>query len=448
VFIDFLQQVFQDNVQREAIIWRDEVHPYAYLQDRVDYWARYLNAEQVHPGTVLAIEGDFSPNAIAMMLAAIGQRCILVPLSESVSSKRTEFLEIAQAQVCLSLDQDDEVRLTHLSHPRTHELLNRLAASGHPGLILFSSGSSGKSKAAVHDLVPVLRKFHVKRHVRRAITFLLYDHIGGFNTLLYQLSNAGCVVTVEERSPDAVLRAVEKYQVELLPTSPTFINLILLSEAYRRHDLSSLKLVTYGTEPMPQSTLDRFHELFPHIQLQQTYGLSELGILRSKSRSSNSLWVKVGGEGFDTRVVDGLLEVRAESAMLGYLNALSPFTDDGWFKTGDAVDTDGEWLRILGRSSEMITIGGEKVYPAEVESVLQRMDGVEEVAVTSEANAITGKIVVAQVKLRSGEPLPAFRRRMWSYCEAHLPRYKIPQKVVLLEESLVGERFKKRREPR
>lgn len=55
--------------------------------------------------------------------------------------------------------------------------------------------------------------------------------------------------------------------------------------------------------------------------------------------------------------------------MLGYLNAASPFTDDGWFKTGDEVEQDGEWLRILGRRSEIINVGGEKVSPAEIEGV-------------------------------------------------------------------------------
>ena len=164
-------------------------------------------------------------------------------------------------------------------------------------------------------------------------------------------------MTVKDRSPDEVLSSIQQYEVELLPTSPTFINLILLSEAYTKYDISSLKTVTYGTEPMPKSTLIRFNSLFPNICLLQTYGLSEVGILRSKSKSSDSLWVKVGGEGFQTRVVGGLLEIKAESAMLGYLNAPSPFTKDGWFQTGDSVLVDGEYIIILGRKSELINIG-------------------------------------------------------------------------------------------
>jgi long-chain acyl-CoA synthetase len=144
-------------------------------------------------------------------------------------------------------------------------------------------------------------------------------------------------------------------------------------------------------------------------------------------------------------VVDGMLEIKAQSAMSGYLNAPSPFTADGWFQTGDAVEVDGEYLRILGRTSEIINVGGEKVYPAEVESVLQLMEGVEDVTVSAESHPLTGQIVKAQVRLNGGETAAAFRRRMRMFCQGKLPKFKIPQKVVMVTEMMHGERFKKLR---
>jgi long-chain acyl-CoA synthetase len=223
------------------------------------------------------------------------------------------------------------------------------------------------------------------------------------------------------------------------------MNLILLSEAYCRYDLSSLKVVTYGTEPMPESTLRRFHELLPHIELQQTYGLSEVGILRSKSRSSNSLWVKLGGEGFQTRVVDDILQIKAESAMLGYLNAPSPFTEDGWFNTDDKVEVDGDYFRILGRHSEIINVGGQKVYPAQVESVVQEMPEVAEVSVYGEKNAITGQIPCAAVRLREPRDARQFHRELRQFCRQRLQQFEIPVRVMLVENAMHGERFKKNR---
>jgi acyl-CoA synthetase (AMP-forming)/AMP-acid ligase II len=322
-----------------------------------------------------------------------------------------------------------------------------LIATGDPGLVLFSSGSTGKSKAALHNFARLLEKFQVRRHSLVTLTMLLLDHIGGINTLLYILSNGGTIVAVETRDPDHVCRAIESHKVELLPTSPTFLNLLLISEAWRRYDLSSLKRITYGTEVMPPGTLARLHQVLPEVELLQTYGLSELGILRSKSRSSDSLWVKVGGEGFETKIEGGTLRIRARSAMLGYLNAPSPFDADGWFNTGDSVEVDGEYIRILGRVSEIINVGGEKVYPAEVEDALQTMPNVRDVAVTGASNPITGQIVVARFNLFEPEELPAFRRRLREYCKGRLAPFKVPAKIEIVDEAQYSERFKKMRRP-
>ncbi|MDX2240333.1 MAG: fatty acid--CoA ligase family protein [Leptolyngbyaceae cyanobacterium bins.302] len=443
--IDFLLGVFWDNQGKDAIVWKDQIFFYAWLLDALQRWRTFLKDNAVTTGTVVSLETDFSPNSIALLLALIEQQCIIVPLTPSVEAKKPEFRAIAEVEVAITVGADDEVQVQRTGLVASHAMLQQLKQAQRPGLVLFSSGSTGKSKATVHDLVPLLEKFKVPRKFLRTITFLLFDHIGGINTLFYSLSNAGCIVTVQERLPDVVCAAIAKYKIQLLPTSPTFVNLLLISEAYKRHDLSSLELVTYGTEVMPESTLQRFHALFPNIRLLQTYGLSEVGIMRSQSKSSDSLWVRVGGEGFETRVVNGMLEIKAQSAMLGYLNAPSPFTEDGWLVTGDAVEVDGDYVRILGRKSEIINVGGEKVYPAEVESVLQLIEGVEDVAVNAEPSPITGQMVKARVKLSTGESVADFRKRMWVFCQDKLPKFKIPQKVVLVTETMHSDRFKKMR---
>jgi long-chain acyl-CoA synthetase len=442
MYIDFLLEVFRRHQFEDAIVWQDQSVSYAWMWEAVQRWRECLNNEGITERSIVSLEADFSPTAVALMLALVEHGCVVVPLTASVESKKPEFRAIAQVEVIVVVGNDDQVGIHKTPAMATHELLMKLKNEQRPGLILFSSGSTGTNKAAVHDFVPLLEKFKVSRHSLRTVTFLLFDHIGGINTLFYSLSNGGCVVTVKNRSPDAVCAAIEKYRVQLLPTSPTFVNLLLLSEATDRYDLSSLEVVTYGTEVMPESTLKRFHKLLPHVRLLQTYGLSEVGILRSKSKASDSLWVKIGGEGFETRIVEGMLEIKAKSAMLGYLNASSPFTEDGWFQTGDAVEVDGEYVRFLGRKSEIINVGGEKVYPAEVESVLHLMEGVEEVVVDGEANVLTGQLVRAVVKLSTGETVEEFRKRMRFFCGKKMPTFKIPQKVLLAEKELHGDRFK------
>src|SRR5262249_33714875 len=177
----------------------------------------------------------------------------------------------------------------------SHDFYFRLRQRDVPGLVLFSSGSTGRQKAAVHDLDGLLKKFQVRRHCYRTLVFLQLDHIGGINTLFYTIANGGVGVLAHRPVAPGGCRAVSRPRVALLPTAPTFLNLLLLSEEPTRHDLSSLKLITYGTEPMPEITLKRVGAAFPGVKLLQTYGLSELGILRSQSRDDGSLWMRVGG---------------------------------------------------------------------------------------------------------------------------------------------------------
>jgi long-chain acyl-CoA synthetase len=428
-----------------AIVWHNQQFTYNDVLQAINNWKKVLEQRRINSGKVVALEGDYSLNACTLLLSLIEKNAIIVPLTKAVKTHREEFLKIAEVQFIFSFDENDNWRIERRPTSVTNPISERLIEMGHPGLVLFSSGSTGKPKAALHDFAKLMDKFKVPRHRMRSMNFLLFDHIGGINTLFYTLSNGGCVVTTSDRNPERICQLIKKYRVELLPTTPTFLNLLLISEAYKNYDLSSLKLITYGTEVMPESVLTRVHQAFPNARLLQTYGLSELGIMRSKSRDSDSLWVKVGGEGYETKVVDGILWIKAKSAMLGYLNAPSPFTEDGWFITGDAVEVDGEYIRILGRKSEIINVGGEKVYPAEVESVLQTMSGLEEVAVSGENNPITGQIVKAQVKLTTGETVSEFRKRMREFCLDKLVNYKIPQKVVLAQQEIHGERFKKMR---
>ncbi|WP_111976538.1 ANL family adenylate-forming protein [Algibacillus agarilyticus] len=449
MYIDFLLATFNNNKNKDAIVWHDTLYSYEWLLNKTQHWLHTLPDLNIKPGKVVMIEADYSPNAIALLLALIEKQCVIVPITESVAHKKQEFIETSQAEFVITLSDSDEFACVQTNTAAKHAYFDALKQLAAPGLILFSSGSTGKSKAAVHDLAKLLEKFKVQRHALRAITFLLYDHIGGVNTLLYTLANAGCVITVSDRTPDTVLSTIDKYQADLLPTSPTFINLILISEAYKRFNLTSLKTVTYGTEPMPESTLLRFTQLFPHIKLLQTYGLSELGILRSKSKSSDSLWMKIGGEGFETRVTDdGILEIKAYSGMLGYLNAPSPYTDDGWFHTGDQVEVSGEYIKVLGRQSEIINVGGQKVYPAEIESVIMQLPWVAEAEVYSERNAILGNIVCAKLRLTAHDDVfdkRAIKAQLKAHCLTSLESFQIPAKLTFSDSEQYSPRFKKMR---
>jgi long-chain acyl-CoA synthetase len=350
---------FEEFSNLQAIIWNDNIVTYNDLLIKYNSAVNFIRTNSVNTGEVVSLTGDFTPNTIALIFALIQNENIVVPFNLSMKESENIKFDIAYVQKGISVNvDDDKYSIENKSGNGQHPLYNIIRSRNNPGLVLFTSGTSGKPKGAVHDFSKLLEKFSTPRKSMRTANFLLFDHWGGLNTMFHTLSNGGIVLALKERRPDSICSFIEKYKIELLPASPTFLNLLLISEVYKSYDLRSLKLITYGTEPMPQSTLERIKKVFPDVKLQQTYGLIELGVLRSKSKSDDSLWVKVGGEGFETRVVNGLLEIKADSAMLGYINAPSPFTEDGWFMTGDQVEEDGEYIKILGRKSEIINVGG------------------------------------------------------------------------------------------
>jgi acyl-CoA synthetase (AMP-forming)/AMP-acid ligase II len=431
-----------------ALVHRDRPVSYRTLLERLQAWDTELETHGIGPGSVVLLEGTASASAVGLLLALIRRGAITVPLTPLAPIARDAIASIAEAAWHVSfedtLDGEETAKVVGAPRAVTTPLLSRLIDLEHPGLVLFSSGSTGTPKGVVHDCVALLEKFLRPGKRKTTLSFLLFDHIGGVDTLFNTLSSGGTLVTTPARDPDTVCAAIAAHRVHTLPTSPTFINMLLLNGAHRRHDLSSLRLIAYGTEPMPASVLARLGEALPQVTLLQTYGLSELGVLRTRSREG-TLWVQFTGDGYETQIRDGVLWVRTPTSMLGYLNAPDRFDADGWFCTEDAVEVDGDYMRILGRTTDLINVGGRKVYPAEVEEVLMDLPNVRDGAVFGRPNPLTGQIVAARINTIAPEPLDDFKRRMRQFCKTRLPSYKIPVHVEFTEENQFGARLKKMR---
>lgn len=439
----WLLQKMQQYGDKDAIVWNGRTTSYRDLVNLTVHWLDNLKNENIPIGSTVGLVGDFAPETCAAFLALVDRQCIIVPFMPGTYANHPEFLDISDVDFIVDTRGDTDI--TSRQGKSKHPLVKSLIDKGEPGLVLFSSGSTGDSKAAIHSLTSLLEKYRNPRPPMRSLTFLLLDHIGGVNTFFHVISNGGTLVATSDRTPAGVFKAIEQARAELLPVSPTFLNLCLLTKEHRNFDISCLKKITYGTEPMPQSTLDALTLEFPDITLQQTYGLTEVGILSSKSRSDGSLWVKVGGQGFETKVIDNRLWIKSFSAMLGYLNAPSPFDAEGWLNTHDIVELDGAYIRFMGRDSEIINVGGEKVFPAEVESLLLNIDNIRDVTVRGEHNSLMGQIVVATVNLIDEETAREVKKRIRTALKGQIADYKIPHKVVVAKTDQFNERFKRMR---
>lgn len=436
----------RDHGTRPCIEDAGNAYSYAQLLEAMAGWRAELDRRGVQAGTVVALRSDYSLAATAALLALFERHAIaaLIPRDRDASS----YIADARASLMLDLDTDGTARWEALDAPESHPLLEQLRTAGDGGIVIFTSGSSGRPKAALHSVERFLHKYNRPGRALKTLGFLLFDHIAGLDTLFYTLSAGGTLVLTRRRDPEAILALIESHKVEVLPASPSFLRLLSMYPDDAQRDLSSLKIITYGSEPMDAFTLERLNERFPGVRFGQKYGTTETGSPRTESRSDDSLWVRFKqSEDFQTRVIDNVLWIKSPGTILGYLNAPSPITEDGWYCTGDLVEVDGEWIRFRGRASETINVGGEKVSPAEVEETILELDFVSAVVVSGERHVLMGQIVTARVTVDAEIPAEEVIRRVREHCRAKLAPYKVPIKIDVLDGTLVGARQKAQRTP-
>ena len=420
--------------------WKDIDYPFLMHSKgelRFDEIAEQASVDlsNVQSGDVVALIGDFDPQSILTLLQLIDKNVILAPLTTDTKLQHDYFFESALVDVVI-----EGASVRRIEHGVTHEFIEQLRSKDHAGLVLFSTGTTGRPKAILHDLTLFMQRFETPRPTLKTINFLLFDHIGGLNTLLHTLFNKGTVVAPKSRSVEDILATCLEHEIEVLPTTPTFLRMMLMSGLIPDSVPETLRIITYGTERMDQPTLNALCELLPKVEFRQTFGMSELGIVRVKSEARDSLFMKVGGEGVETRVVDKVLEIRSETRMLGYLNAESPFDSDGWYNTKDIVEERDGLYKVTGRTSEVINVGGLKFMASEVERVALQYENVELVKAEAKPNPITGQHVELTVQSATNNEVD--KAGLKTFLAEQLPNHMMPKRIRVAAVS-VGHRFKR-----
>lgn len=436
---------FKDNDQT-AIIHDGKKYSYNELYIKIKEIESFIK-DKIKSGEVVAILADYSFVSIALFFALYENKNIIAPITSTSQKEIDGKLKESFSTKIINLENENLV-ITNIKSEASHKIINDLQTSKCAGLILFSSGSTGAPKAMIHNLDTLVDSYGDKKQKQiNMLVFLMFDHIGGINTMLNILSMNATMIIPQNRNADDICQLIEEYKIAVLPSSPTFLNLILINRSYEKYDLSSLRMITYGTETMPEGLLGRLKSVFSKVRFLQTFGTSETGIAATSSKSSSSTFMKIDDENLEYKIVDNELWLRSKTQILGYLNrSMESFTNDGWFKTGDLVELDNEgFIKIIGRNKEIINVGGQKVLPSEVESVLLGMDEIEDCLVYGEQNAITGQSVSCDVVLKSGVEADSFKILVRKFCKDKLDSFKIPTRVNVVQKTEFTERFKKSR---
>ena len=436
---------FKDNDQT-AIIYDGKKYSYNKLYIKIKEIESFIK-DKIKSGEVVAILADYSFASIALFFALYENKNIIAPITSTSQKEIDGKVKESFSTKIINLENEKLV-ITNIKSEASHKIINDLQNSKCAGLILFSSGSTGAPKAMIHNLDTLVDSYGDKKQKQiNMLVFLMFDHIGGINTMLNILSMNATMIIPQNRNADDICKLIEEYKIAVLPSSPTFLNLILINRSYEKYDLSSLRMITYGTETMPEGLLNRLKAVFSKVKFLQTFGTSETGIAATSSKSSSSTFMKIDDENLEYKIVDNELWLRSKTQILGYLNrSMESFTNDGWFKTGDLVELDNEgFIKIIGRNKEIINVGGQKVLPSEVESVLLGMDEIEDCLVYGEQNAITGQSVSCDVVLKHGIDDSGFKILVRKFCKDKLDNFKIPTRVNVVQKTEFTERFKKSR---
>ncbi len=379
------------------------------------------------PERVVPISTASTVEGLARLLAIADTRHIALPLPP----------ELPQAE------EERMLSVAGIGQRALPNLYNKLSCSG---LVLFSSGTSGEPKGMLHALPALLKRFEtVRPREDRTLQLLPIDHIGGLDAALRGLIAGSTLVIPEARTPEAAGRAIEAHRVNVLPASPTFLNLMLLQGIPEAFDCRSVKIIAYGAEPMPENLLLRLAGAFPGADLQQKFGTSETGAIRIQSSGKGSVFFRIQDQDTKWKVVEGELWLKTPSRILGYLNAEEDSLEaDGWYRTGDLVEeNDRGHLRIIGRQSETINVGGQKVHPAEVEALLTELPGIDACRVFGEPDPITGQRVACEIASKEDTDIRTWKRRIRQHCRGRLAPWKLPSSLRLREQPGLNARLKR-----
>jgi HIP---CoA ligase len=314
--------------------------------------------------------------------------------------------------------------------------------------ILFTSGTTGQSKGAMsshRQSLAVARAWAQCGGLRAGDRYLVVNPF--FHSFGYKAGILACLVSGAALVPLPVFDAgraielVEAERITVLPGPPTVYQTILDHPGRAARDLSSLRLAVTGAASVPVALVERMRRELCFDTVLTAYGLTEAVVATMCRPGDDPQTVaRTCGRataGFEVRVAaadggPGEILLRGPNVMLGYLDdpaatraAVDP---GGWLHTGDvgALDADGN-LTITDRLTDMYISGGFNVYPAEVEQVLARLEGVAEAAVIGVPDARLGEVGRAYVVTRPGQVLDA--GDVLAFCRDRLANYKVPRQV-------------------
>ncbi len=326
-------------------------------------------------------------------------------------------------------------------------------APGEPAMFLYTSGSTGAPKGVVlshqsHIWVVETRLAPDLWRHRYLIAAPLY-HMNALALAKLACAAHATIVLLPQFTARAYIEAIERHRCTWLTAVPPMIAMMLREQDLLAHtDLSSVEFIRMGSAPVSQSLMEAIRAALPHASVTNAYGTTEAGPVvfgpHPKGLPQPDMSVGYPHPKVALRLVDGdnrnadqgVLEMKCPAMMNGYHNrpdVRPPFTADGFYVTGDVFRRDGDGFHyFVGRTDDMFVSGGENIYPADVERMLERHPDVAQAAVVPIADEIKGQKPVAFVIRKPGHSLGEDEVKRFALANA--PAYQHPRFVWFVDE--------------
>jgi long-chain acyl-CoA synthetase len=420
--------------------------------------------------------GILLPTSGAFPMAALGAWSVgktIVPLNYLLKREELEYvvgdcetdtIVTAKAMLefmgytppCKNLILMDEIDFRSMPEP----VLPAGAEDEDVAILLYTSGTSGKPKGVI------LTHRNITSNIRQIFEFVEFTqkdvmlgvlpqfHSFGLNALTMLPLAGGLKVVYSARFvPQKIVKLIREHRPTVMIAIPSMYNALLAVKDATADDFKSMRYVVSGGEPLPDAVFAKFRERFG-ITINEGYGLTETSPVTNWCRPHEWRAHSVGKPlpELEERIADpnsppdavrslppghdGEVQMRGPNVTQGYYKlpdeTAKLFTPDGWMKTGDMgrLDDDG-FLYITGRIKEMLIIGGENVFPREIEEVLNKHESVADSGVVGVQDPMRGELPVAFVELKEGATFDETALLMW--CRKSLAGYKVPKEIRVLQ---------------
>ncbi len=437
--------------QETAFIVKDSPVSWQSLEQKVSLFLKTLSN---FSGQRIILRLDScSEDDIAMLVASSDLNMETILVSSFHSKERAlQFLEDFDADKLIAVESG-EVRVLG-----ERNSINVREPIAEPYICVLTSGTTGAPKCAKYSWERISGSINVNPKFQNKRWFMGYHitNFAGIQVFLQCFVNRGCLVISGLPASSNEVATLIKHNIQYLNCTPTYARKLLLSTSLDFNP--PFKSITMGGEVVDQQLIDALKKKMPEVRIIHIYASTELGA---------SIEVRDELEGFPIEMIDEKsLKVQGDElfikasgrSMLNYLDSGAAleksgltsmqglkFSESPWIPTGDLVEIVGSRVKFRGRRDLTINVGGFKVNPLSVESVVREVGGVKEVIVSGKKNPVTGNLLVAKILIEKGLDKEMIKKQIIEKCNDRLTYYSVPRLFEFTEELTYTSSFKLQR---